>query len=164
MDREANGGYSAWEGTAIMMKLDDTSVAIIRQLSDGRKSFKKIANELGISENTVRTRANRLKAEGVMSISARVNPEKIPDYQMLVVAVKLKTMNGIRKAKELVKLRNVISISAVTGRYDLIMTVVVNKDFGLTEFITEEMDRIGDIQAIETFVVYKSFQLEVPYT
>jgi Lrp/AsnC family transcriptional regulator, regulator for asnA, asnC and gidA len=147
-----------------MMKLDDSSIAIIRQLSDGRKSFKKIANELGISENTVRARVSKLKAEGVMSISARVNPENIPDYQMLVVAVKLKTTNGIRKAKELVKLRNVISVSAVTGRYDLIMTVVVTKDFGLTEFITEEMDRVGDIQAIETFVVYKSFQLEVPYT
>ncbi len=145
------------------MKLDETSIAIIRQLSDGRKSFKKIADELGIAENTVRSRVNKLETAGVITISARVDPEQIPDYQMLVVAVKLKTMNGVRKAKELIKLRNVISVSAVTGRYDLIMMVVVTKDFGLTEFITEEMDRVGDIQAIETFVVYKSFQLEIPF-
>jgi Lrp/AsnC family transcriptional regulator for asnA, asnC and gidA len=146
-----------------MVKLDETSIAIIRQLGDGRKSFKRIASELGIAENTVRSRVNRLQEAGVISISARVNPEQIPDYQMLVVAVKLKTMNGVRKGKELIKLRNVISVCAVTGRYDLIMTVVVTKDFGLTEFITEEMDKIADIQAIETFVVYKSFQLEIPY-
>ena len=145
------------------MKLDEITIAIIKQLSDGRKSFKKIANELGIAENTVRSRVNKLEAEGVMNISARVDPEKIPDYQMLVVGVKLTTMNGVRKGKELIKLRNVVSINAVTGRYDLIMTVVLTKDFGLTEFITEEMDRVKDIQAIETFVVYRSFQLEIPY-
>ena len=99
-----------------------------------------------------------------MKISARVDPEQIPDYQMLIVGVKLTTMNGVRKAEELVKLRNVVSVSAVTGRYDLVMIVVLNEDFGLTEFITEEMDRVKDIQSIETFVVYKSFQLEIPYT
>ena len=146
------------------MKLDETTVEIIRQLSDGRKSFKKIADELGIAENTVRSRVNKLECAGVMKISARVDPEQIPDYQMLIVGVKLTTMNGVRKAEELVKLRNVVSVSAVTGRYDLVMIVVLNKDFGLTEFITEEMDRVKDIQSIETFVVYKSFQLEIPYT
>ena len=145
------------------MKLDEITIAIIKQLSDGRKSFKKIANELGIAENTVRSRVNKLEAEGVMKIAARVDPGQIPDYQMLVVGVKLTTMNGVRKGKELIKLRNVVSINAVTGRYDLIMTVVLTKDFGLTEFITEEMDRVKDIQAIETFVVYRSFQLEIPY-
>jgi Lrp/AsnC family transcriptional regulator for asnA, asnC and gidA len=145
------------------MKLDETTIAIIKQLADGRKSFKKIADELNIAENTVRSRVNKLEAAGVMRIAARVDPEQIPDYQMLVVGVKLTTMNGVRKGKELIKLRNVVSISAVTGRYDLIMTVVLTKDFGLTEFITEEMDRVKDIQAIETFVVYSSFQAEIPY-
>ena len=43
------------------MKLDETTVEIIRQLSDGRKSFKKIADELGIAENTVRSRVNKLE-------------------------------------------------------------------------------------------------------
>jgi Lrp/AsnC family transcriptional regulator for asnA, asnC and gidA len=145
------------------MKLDETTISIIKQLSDGRKSFKKIADELGIAENTVRSRVSKLETEGVMNISARVDPEKIPDYQLLVVGVKLTTMNGVRKGKELITLRNVTSVSAVTGRYDLIMTVVLTKNFGLTEFITEEMDRVKDIQAIETFVVYRSFHVEIPY-
>jgi len=60
-------------------------------------------------------------------------------------------------------LRRTPSVSAVTGRYDLILIVVLIKDFDLTEFITEEMDSVEDIQAIETFVVYRSFQLEIPY-
>ncbi len=145
-----------------MMKLDEMTMALIKQLSDGRKSFKKISLELGIAENTVRSRVTKLQKEGIIKIAARVDPAQVPEYQMLVVGVKLKTMNGIRKGKELIRLRNVVSISAVTGRYDLFMTVVLTKDFGLTEFITEEMDKVKDIQFIETFVVYKSFQLEIP--
>ena len=43
------------------MKIDDTNLEIIRHLREGRKSFKLIAEELNITENTVRSR----KAFGV---------------------------------------------------------------------------------------------------
>ena len=128
-----------------------------------KKMTKKIASELGIAENTVRSRVNKLQEEGIMEISAHVNPQKTPDYKMIIVGVKLNTMNGVKKGKEISKLRNIVSVSAVTGRYDLLLIVALSKDFGLTEFITEEMDRIEDIQSIETFIVYSSFNMHIPY-
>jgi Lrp/AsnC family transcriptional regulator for asnA, asnC and gidA len=33
----------------------------------------------------------------------------------------------------------------------------------LLEFYTEEVSRLGDVQSVETFVVYKSYNLKVPY-
>ncbi len=52
-------------------KMDETNKAIIRQLCDGRKPFSAIAEELSITENTVRSRVNKLIDEGVLQISGR---------------------------------------------------------------------------------------------
>jgi len=41
--------------------------------------------------------------------------------------------------------------------------VLLKEGFGLLEFYTEEMARLQDVQSVETFVVYKSYNLKVPY-
>ena len=41
------------------IKIDDTDIDIIRHLQDGRKSFKRIAEELSLAENTVRSLLGR---------------------------------------------------------------------------------------------------------
>jgi Lrp/AsnC family transcriptional regulator for asnA, asnC and gidA len=145
------------------MKMDETNIAIIKQLRHGRKSFKKIAEQLSISENTARTRVNRLLDEGVLEISARVDPEAIQGHRVVMVGVKLKTMHLVKKGEEFSKLKGVVSVSVVTGRYDLILVVLLNGGFGLLEFYTEEVSRIEDVQSVETFVVYKGYNLTVPY-
>jgi len=57
----------------------------------------------------------------------------------------------------------VISVSAVTGRFDLILMVLLTTDFSLLEFYTEEVSKLKDVQSVETFVVYKSYNLKIPY-
>jgi Lrp/AsnC family transcriptional regulator for asnA, asnC and gidA len=145
------------------MKIDETNITIIKHLRQGRKSFKKISEALFISENTVRGRVNRLMAEGVLEISAHVDPEAVPGHRVVMVGVKLNTMNLVKKGEEFSKLRGVVSVSVVTGRYDLILVVLLNTGFGLLEFYTEEVGKILDVQSVETFVVYKGYNLKVPY-
>ena len=41
---------------------------------------------------------------------------------------------------------------------------MLGKGFGLLEFFTEEVARIDNVRSVETFVVYKSFNLRVPLT
>jgi len=145
------------------MKIDETSIAIIKRLKDGRKSFKEISEELSLSENTVRTRVNRLMEEGVLDIVGLVDPQSIPGHRVVMVGVKLQTMDLIRKGEEFSKLRGVVSVSVVTGRFDLVLVVLFKEGFGLLEFYTEEVARITDVQSVETFVVYKAYNLKVPY-
>ena len=45
------------------MKIDDLNISIVRHLREGRKSFKVIAEDLGVSENTVRSRVSKLEEE-----------------------------------------------------------------------------------------------------
>ncbi len=145
------------------MKIDDTNIDIIRELKQGKKSFKKIADKLAITENTVRSRVNRLHEEGVLDICGLVDPAKLPGHRVVIIGIKLTDMNLVEKGEEISKLKGVISVSVVTGRYDLVVFVLFKKGFGLLEFYTEEISQIKGVNSVETFVVYKSYNLKVPY-
>ena len=145
------------------MKIDDTNIDIIRELKQGKKSFKKIADKLAITENTVRSRVNKLQEEGVLEICGLVDPAKLSGHRVVIIGIKLSGMNLVEKGAEISKLNGVISVNVVTGRYDLIVLVLFKKGFGLLEFYTEEIAQIKGIRSVETFVVYKSYNLKVPY-
>ena len=145
------------------MKIDETNLAIIKHLRDGRKSFKKIAEQLSLTENTVRARVNKLIDEKVLVISGLVEPEAIPGHKLVMVGVKLQNMDLVKKGEEFSKLKGVVSVTVVTGRFDLILLVLLKEGFDLLEFYTEEVSRIRDVESVETFVIYKSYNLKVPY-
>ena len=145
------------------MKIDRTNIGIIRHLRDGRKSFKEIADDLSITENTVRSRVQQMTREGVLAITGLIDAQKVPGHRMVMVGIKLNTMNLVKKGEEFSCLKGVVSVAVVTGRYDLILTVLLSEEFGLLEFYTQEVDKIEDVGSAETFVVYKGYNLEVPY-
>jgi Lrp/AsnC family transcriptional regulator for asnA, asnC and gidA len=147
----------------VAIQLDETNLVIIRHLIDGRASFRKIADALGVTENTVRSRVARLVKEDILQISGLVDPERMDDHRLVMVGVKLNTMNLVKKGDEFSRLRGVVSVGVVTGRFDLILTVLLKKGFGLLEFYTEEVSKIQGVRAVETFVVYKSYGMKVPY-
>ena len=145
------------------MNIDYTNLAIIKHLRNGRKSYKKIAEELSLSENTVRARVHKLMREGILEISGVVDPQAINGHRVIMVGVKLQTMDLVKKGEEFSKIKGVVSVSVVTGRFDLILVVLLKPGFDLLEFYTEEVSKIKDVQSVETFVVYKSYNLNVPY-
>ena len=145
------------------MNIDKINLAIIKHLRSGRKSYKKIAEQLSVSENTVRARVHNLIDNGILEITGLVDPEAINGHRVVMVGVKLKTMDLVKKGEEFSKLKGVISVSVVTGRFDLILTVLLKTGFGLLEFYTQEVSKLKDVQSVETFVVYKSYNLKIPY-
>lgn len=145
------------------MKVDQTTIAILRHLKDGRKSFRAIADELSITENTVRARVKKLKKEGILNIVGMVNPEGIPGLTVVYIGVKLDTSELVKKGEEFITLRGVVSVSVVTGRFDLMLQVMLKEGFGLLEFYTQEVSRLSGVKSVETFVIYKGYNLKVPY-
>ncbi len=145
------------------MKIDDINMAIIKHLRDGRRSFKTIADTLGLTENTVRSRVKKLVEGGILEIAGLVNPESIPRHHTVIIGVKLGTADMFKKAELFSKLRGIVSVAVVTGRYDLLVTVLFNDEYSLEKFYTEEVSGIEGVQSMETFVIYKNFNLKVPY-
>ncbi|WP_027370501.1 Lrp/AsnC family transcriptional regulator [Desulfovermiculus halophilus] len=145
------------------VKIDNLNLAIIKELRQGRKSFKRIADRLEVTENTVRSRVNKMMDTGLLDINGQVDIEQIPHHQLVIIGVKLKTTDMFKKGEEFSRVKGVVSVSVVTGRYDLILLVIFNEEYGLQEFYAQEVSRIEDVQSLETFVVYKGYNLKVPY-
>ncbi len=145
------------------MEIDSINLEIMRHLQVGRKSFKKIAEALNVTENTVRSRVNKLTAEGILSIVGTVDVEAIQGHQLLYLGVKLKNMDLEQKGREFKGLKGVVSAAIVTGRYDIILQVLLKEEYTLLEFITRQLSTVEGVQTVESFVVYKGYGLKTPY-
>jgi Lrp/AsnC family transcriptional regulator for asnA, asnC and gidA len=145
------------------MDVDDTNIEILRHLKDGRKSYKRIAEDLSLTENTIRSRVNKLIEEGILKFSGTVQIDALTGHNLLYLGIKLKSMALEQKADEFSKLKGVVSAGIVTGRYDIILQVLLGRDYSLLEFITEQVAKIEDVQTVESFIVYKGYNLKVPY-
>ena len=130
-------------------KLDETNLAIIKALRNGRASFRDIAADL---------------EDGVLDICGQVDVEKLPGHTLALVAIKLRSPDLVGEGEVFSHLRGVVSVAVLTGRHDLILTVLLNEEFGLLDFYTNEFSKCHDrVSSIETFIVYKGFSLKVPY-
>jgi Lrp/AsnC family transcriptional regulator, regulator for asnA, asnC and gidA len=147
------------------MKIDDTNLSLIKLLREGRKSYSVMAEELSLTENTVRSRVNKLISENVLQITGLIDPSALPGHQIIIVALKLDTVELKIKAEELSRLKGVVSASITNGRYDCFLYVLLSDEqgFGLSEFLDDELAHVDHIKDFETFVVYNSVNLKIPY-
>ena len=140
------------------MQPDDTDWKIISILKTGDVSNNAIADQLGVSEGTVRARLKRLKEAGILQVRALINPDVLSNKQLVIVAVRVAESKLLeKKAEELAGLENVLSVSIASGRYDLIAEVLVDSNRGLVQFLTEELSTIDGILASESFIMLKSY-------
>lgn len=144
------------------MKIDELTISIVNHLRNGRVRFKEIADDLSVAEGTVRSRVKKLQEDKILEITGLIDPERIPNHSIVYIGVKLKTIELVAKGAEISKVKGVISVGVVTGRFDLILTVALKKGFGLLEFYTDELAQIEDIQSVEAFVVYKCYNIKIP--
>lgn len=146
------------------MGIDETALRILKELNDGRDSFQKIAENLSLSEGTVRNRINQLLDTGILEIKGLVDLEALPNHSMIQIGIKLSTMDLVGKGEEVSKLPSVLNVQVVTGRYDLMATVLLKNGLTISDFYLNEMKQIDEIQSVETFVVYKEYNTRIPTT
>ena len=141
------------------MQPDDTDWKIIDILRKGNQPNNKIANELGVSEGMIRRRIQNLKDANVMEIKALINPEVLENQQLAIIGVNVVESSLLdSKAKEISKLKNVLSVSIVSGRYDLMAELLIDSNKGLVKFLTETLSKIKGISKTESFLLLKSYR------
>ncbi len=140
------------------MQPDETDWKIISILKEGYVPNNTIALELGVSEGTVRARLKKLKEAGILQIRALINPDVLENKQLVLVAMRVAESKLLdRKAEELSHLKNVLSVSIASGRYDLIAEVLLDSNRGLVHFLTEELSTVEGILASESFIMLKNY-------
>ncbi|MGL4855022.1 MAG: Lrp/AsnC ligand binding domain-containing protein, partial [Lentisphaeria bacterium] len=61
------------------------------------------------------------------------------------------------KAQEISQLSNVLSASIVSGRYDILIEVLVESNSGLVKFLTTELATVKGLTTSESFVFLRSY-------
>jgi Lrp/AsnC family transcriptional regulator for asnA, asnC and gidA len=141
------------------LELDAVDRGILKALrADGRANNSVIAAEIGVAEGTVRQRMRKLTEAGVVRVSALVNPEIISEHQLCVLGINVQENKRLELcASEVSALPEVRSVAIVTGRYDLLVEVLVASNRGLIHFLSESLATVQGIQSSETFLLLKTY-------
>jgi Lrp/AsnC family transcriptional regulator for asnA, asnC and gidA len=139
-------------------QLDATDQGIIELLRREHVSNIDLAAKLNVSEGTIRQRLKRLKESGILKITAGIDPDVLDNQQVVLVTVNVARSALLeQKAREITALPHVLSVSIVSGRYDLVAEVLVDSNHGLVDFLTGELAGIEGITATESFLLLKSY-------
>ena len=139
-------------------QLDATDQGIIELLRREHVSNIDLAAKLNVSEGTIRQRLKRLKESGILKITAGIDPDVLENQQVVLVAINVARSALLeQKAREIADLLHVLSVSIVSGRYDLIAEVLVDSNHGLVYFLTGELAGVEGVTATESFLLLKSY-------
>lgn len=130
--------------------MDAKDEKIIQHLrKDGRASYTEIAEEIGVSEGTVRNRVQNMKEEGLIK---KFTVETSARGSEAVVMVKLETGRDIEKVLE--DFPETVEIKEVAGEYDLILEIERESNPEINS-VLDEIRRIDGVDSTETFMVLK---------
>lgn len=140
------------------MMLDDTDWKIIDILREAHVPNSTIAKELELSEGAIRQRLKKLKDSGVMVVRGLINPDILSNQMIAMVAATVTESALLEtKAVEISSLPDVQSVNITTGRYDLMIEVLVDSNRGLVRFLTEQLSQVKGISSTESFLMLKGY-------
>jgi Lrp/AsnC family transcriptional regulator for asnA, asnC and gidA len=137
---------------------DELDWKIIDLLREEAVPNSAVAEALGVSEGTIRTRLKRLKESGVLEIRALINPDVLANKQLVLVGMTVAEARLLEaKAREVAALPGVQSVSIASGRYDLIAEVMTDSNRGLVSFLTGPLAGVEGIRSSESFLMLQSY-------
>jgi DNA-binding Lrp family transcriptional regulator len=109
------------ESTYKPQKIDEIDMQITKKLSEnGRASFRKIAQEIGIATDTVSRRYRRLKRNGALTVTIQVNLSKLGYHAMFDIRIAYSSRtNSFEMLKNLVSTPDLVSLMKTNGDYDI---------------------------------------------
>jgi DNA-binding Lrp family transcriptional regulator len=121
--------------------MDETDVKILKKvLSDARLSYRKIAEEIGVSPPTVLTRMQRLESNHIIkSYSAVLDHEKL-GYDLTAI-IELTAVKGkiTEVEKHISRFPNVCAVYDITGLTDMIIVAKFRNRKDLSDFVKKDL-------------------------
>ena len=133
--------------------IDNLDKKIIELLKkDSRCPFVEIANQLGVSEGTVRSRVNKMSEEGIIrGFTIKTSSKNVKALVEISIAVNTDTQEI---ARELASYDGVTEVFEVTGDQDIIAIVDVESSQHLNDII-ERVRRYDNILSTRTRLILK---------
>jgi Lrp/AsnC family transcriptional regulator for asnA, asnC and gidA len=143
----ANGG--AGSGGEIS-ELDKRIIEHLQQ--DGRRPFTQIATDLGVSEASVRARANRLIERGILQVVGVTDPLELGFHHQAMIGVRCQADRLLEVAQVVAGFSEVSYLVVTAGSYGLLVGVVCGDNDALLQFLTHRLRQVEGVRETETFV------------
>ncbi|AIF84673.1 transcriptional regulator, AsnC family [Candidatus Nitrososphaera evergladensis SR1] len=134
--------------------MDKTDVKILeKMLSDARMSYRKIAEEIGVSPPTVLARVEKLEKEGIVkSYSALLDHEKLGYDLTAIIDITAAKGKIIEIEKQIAKFPNVCAVYDITGLTDMTVIAKFRNRKELSNFVKKDLS-LQYVERTNTHVV-----------
>jgi len=130
--------------------LDEHIIEILKK--DSRKPFVEIADELKVSEGTIRSRVRKLFEEGIIqSFTIKTSSKNVK----AIIEVKIDVnVNTSEVANQIAKFDGVSEVFEVTGEEDIVAIIDVTSSPQLNDII-EHIRHFDNVQSTRTRLILK---------
>jgi len=140
--------------------LDKIDRAIISCLQyDGRSSFTKIAEELNITEGSVRRRIKRLTDSGTLQVVGIVEPKEMGWNEAGMIGINVQANRIEEVAESVAQLPEVSYLFQAAGEFDLFAEVYCRDREHFVSFLNNKLQKIPGVDRTQTFIILKLHKL-----
>ena len=140
-----------------MDRLDREIISFLQY--DGRMPYTQIADELGISEGTVRQRVKRLTDSGILQIVAIVEPQHLGWNASAMVGVTIQAGRVDEVAHQIAQFQEVSYLFMASGEFDVFVEIFCKDQTHLVAFLNEHLQKIPGVIHTQTFMIMKMYKL-----
>lgn len=123
------------------MTLDGTDVKILKKLlSDARTSYRKLAEEIGVSPPTVLARVDKLESDGIIKgYSALLDHEKLGYDLTAIIEITAAKGKIVEIERQIAKFPNVCAVYDITGLSDMVVVAKFKHRKELSNFVKKDL-------------------------
>lgn len=145
------------------VKLDKTNLAIVQNLWNGRKSYAEIAETLGITTATVRSRVNSMLEAQLLQVIGLVDPEAFEGHISAVITMQVELGRMASIVDQIGAMKPVVACAALTGSINVIAICMFNQDFTHADFLFGDLAGVEGIESVETHFVARAVNWQLRY-
>lgn len=133
-------------------RLDDADRAIVEHLArDARVSNSEIAEQLGVSEGTVRARIKRMEDQRQIRLTAVTNIDRFKDAALAYIWIEVERSEQTQSvASQLAAVQELGFVGVMLGRSDILAITMVRNTEHLAQFIHERISSIDGVRGTQS--------------
>jgi len=144
-------------------QVDKMDLRLIEYLKEnGRDKISSISSKLDMPRATVFERMKKLRSEGIIrNYTVNLDYEKIGFSVMAYILINFDSKSRTDQktlAMELSRIENVLSVSIISGGWDIIILVVSQSMKDLSHFVLERLRLMDGIEKTHTITVFDSIK------
>jgi len=143
-------------------KLDKIDISIINSLmKDGRKSFRQISKEIGVSTPTVESHFSKLTGTGVIkSIAPILDTKKMQSEEIsALIFLRIRNLSETTNAARILDLiPEVKNIYFMTGDFNIVVKLNTDTPDRLEEIIRKKIATIKEIQSLTYHLITRTMK------